>query len=287
MAPWPTVIVAAGRRSANVALEIKAKSNGTTRVVQLGPAGLPLERFDLVVANPTERLPFRPNTTQITAPLQPANGHQAATGDHHVLVIGPSAHPFRRKTEDLAKLAKTFAERPEAPKAVCFLADVSAKDRATVLAATGEITELAGDDLQAAIDKAARLYATGEDGQTLTRLCASGKPVTLLPLPYWYDGIPGNALVLNAATLVIGGGTSYRGTPHQQHLLARFVDDLIVRGWARLPEDPARLHRSLIARGLLHPQGETEHMASPHPLDDLERVTAAVRNVLTRVPEAA
>ncbi len=149
------------------------------------------------------------------------------------------------------------------------------------------ITELVDDDLQAAIDKAARLYATGEDGQTLTRLCASGKPVTLLPLPYWYDGIPGNKLVRSALTLVIGGGTSYRGTPHQQHLLAQFVDGLIVRGWTRLPVDPARLHRSLIARGLLHPLDETEPMASPHPLDDLERVTASVRSLLTRVPEAA
>ncbi len=284
---WPTVVVAADRRTAKVALDIKARSGGTTRVVQLGPTGLAFERVDLVVANPAERLPIRANTAQITAPLQAANGQPATTGEHHVLVIGPRVRPFRRTAEELAKLARTFVDRAEVPRALCFLGAVTDEDRSALLDATGAITQLAPDDLTAAIATAARLYTTGEDGPTLSRLCSSGKPVTLLPLPYWYDRIPGNKPVRNALTLLIGGGTSYRGTPHQQHALARLVDTLIVKGWARLPEDPSRLHRSLIARGLLHPLDETEPMASPHPLDDSERVVEAVRSILTRAPATA
>jgi hypothetical protein len=140
--------------------------------------------------------------------------------------------------------------------------------------------------LEDAIAGASRIVTHGDDPLTLTRLCASGKRVELVPLPYWYDGIPGSKPLLTVLTLLIGGGTSYRGTPHQQHVLGRLVDRLIAGGWLRLPVDPARLHRALIGRGLLHPVDADEVMASPHPLDDKERVVEAIRRVLTRLPEA-
>jgi hypothetical protein len=285
---WPGVVIAAGRKTAHIALDIKRRSRGVTKVVQLGRCGMPLERFDLVVADPAERLPIRPNTAQVTAPLVPANDHGDAAGDRHVLVIGPTQRPFRRTADDLARLSREVAQHAPGVKLVCFLDGVTDEDRETVLQAAGEVEVLEGDSaLATAIDRADRLYTTGENPHVLARLCDSGRPVTLLELPHWYDGVPASKPVRNALTLLIGGGTSYRGTPHQQHALARLVDRLIARGWLELPHEPTRLHRALIARGLLHKLDESEPMASPHPLDDRARVVAAVREILTREAAAA
>ena len=155
------------------------------------------------------------------------------------------------------------------------------------MAAAGDPVVINGETTLAdAVTGASHVYTHGDDDLMLTRLCASGKTVMLVPLPYWYDAIPGAKPILNVLTLLVGGGTSYRGTPHQQHVLGRLVDQLIAGGWLRLPRDPARLHRALIGRGLLQPVGAAEPMASPHPLDDRARVVEAIERVLTRRPEA-
>jgi hypothetical protein len=168
---------------------------------------------------------------------------------------------------------------------VWFAEGVSRAERQAVATAASGIDVL-DEPLAEATARAARLFTAGEDALTLTKLCASGKPVVLLPLGYWYDKLPGSKPVLSALTLLIGGGTSYRGTPHQQHALGRLVDRLIAAGRLRLPIDPARLHRALIARGLLQPSGGSERMASPHPLDDLDQVVQAIQQRLTLQPAA-
>jgi len=50
MPPWPDIVIAAGRRTASVARQIKRLSNGRTRLVQImdpGPSGA--DEFDLIV----------------------------------------------------------------------------------------------------------------------------------------------------------------------------------------------------------------------------------------------
>jgi hypothetical protein len=285
--PFPDLVVAAGPDAGAVARTIKAASRGKTRAVQIGGAGA-FDRFDLVVANPAERLPIRSNTVEVTAPLVEAGGHAAPAGGCTLAILAPVVRPFTRPPAAAAALGRALAESARGQKAIWVADGVSDAERDAVLAAAGDARVLkAGTPLDEAIAGAGRLVTHGEEPLTLARLCASGKPVMLVPLPYWYDGIPGSKPVLNLLTLLIGGGTSYRGTPHQQHALGRLVDRLIAAGWLRLPFDPARLHRALIGRGLLHPVDATEAMASPHPLDDRERVVEAIRRTMTRLPEAA
>ena len=280
--PYPDIVIAAGADAAAIAREVKERSRGATRAVVIGPPGAGFHHFDLVVANPAERLPVRPNTAQITAPLVRANGQDRSAGTLDLLLLGRSVRPFRRTADDLARLGRTLGAEAKGPIAVQFTAEVDERERRALIEAVGEIEVLEADlPLEAVLDRAARLYTTGEDAVTLTRLCASGKPVVLLPLGYWLDGIPGNRPVRSALTLLIGGGTSYRGTPHQQHLLGRLVDRLIAAGRLQLPVDPGRLHRALVARGLLQPAGASERMASPHPLDDAPRVVEAIERRLT------
>ena len=284
-APYPEVVIAAGADAAAVARQVKERSRGATRAVVIGAPGTAFRHVDLVVANPAERLPVRSNTVQVTAPLVRANGRHAPAGTLDLFVVGVARRPFRRTLEDLTAVAGKVAAEAAGPVAVWFADGVSPAERAAVTAAAAGV-EVVDGPLDEALARAARLYTTGEDALTLTRLCASGKPVVLLPLAYWYDAIPGSQPVIAALTLLIGGGTSYRGTPHQQHVLGRLIDRLIAAGRLRLPHDPARLHRALIARGLLQPLGETERMASPHPLDDAVRVVEAIERRLTMEPAA-
>jgi uncharacterized protein len=284
--PYPDLVIAAGSDAGAIARSIRRMSRGATRAVQIGAGGAAFERFDLVVANPAERLPVRANTVQVTAPLVPTNGHGAAANGRTLAILAPVGRPYRRTPEAAAALGRALAADDNGSKAVYVAPGVADEDCQAVLGAAGDAQVINGaTTLDEAVAGAGRVITHGDDPLMLTRLCASGKPVVLVPLPYWYDGIPGIKPVLNVFTLLIGGGTSYRGTPHQQHVLGRLIDRLIAGGWLRLPTDPAQLHRALIGRGLLRPVDVAEPMASPHPLDDKERVVEAIRRVLTRLPQ--
>ncbi len=281
--PFPDLVVAAGPDAGAIARNIKAMSRGATRTVQIGATGAAFDRFDLVVADPAERLPIRANTVEITAPLVEADGHAAAANGRAVAILAPVARPFARGPAEAAALGRALAAATESEKVVYVADGVADEHREAVLAAAAGARVLNGaTTLEQAVAGAGRVVTHGDDPLILARLCASGRQVDLVPLPYWYDAIPGSKPVLNVLTLLLGGGTSYRGTPHQQHALGRLVDGLIVRGWLRLPADPARLHRALVGRGLLRPAGAAEPMASPHPLDDRDRVVDAIRRILTR-----
>jgi hypothetical protein len=63
------------------------------------------------------------------------------------------------------------------------------------------------------------------------------------------------------------------------------VDWLAERGLLLRPRDLDALHRSLEARGLVARLGAAERVASPWPLDDLPRVVARVRRLLSEVSQ--
>jgi mitochondrial fission protein ELM1 len=67
--PWPDLIITVGRRPANVALWIRERSGGRTRIVLVGkPSGM-MEQFDLIVASSENRFPPMPNVLPVTLPL--------------------------------------------------------------------------------------------------------------------------------------------------------------------------------------------------------------------------
>ncbi len=285
-APWPDLVIAAGPKGAAAARRIKRESRGATRIVQLGTPGAALDLFDLVVATPQLRLPVRENVLQITAPLLPPEG-AARSGRGTVALVGRGQRPFRLTREAAGRVGRALRDCGEGPRAVRFEPGIEEEVRDAVLEAAGEVRVIDPEKPLAEVMAAAdRLLVTGDDTLALTAACLTGKPVTLVELPYRHEGLPGGKAIKSALTILIGGGTSYRGTPHQQHVLGRLVDRLIARGWLSLPRDPARLHRALAARGLLVRAGEPVPMAAPKPIDDLERVIERIRRVLTRAPQA-
>ncbi len=68
-APWPDLVIAASRHSVPVALWLKKRSGGRTRLVHLMYAQAPLDWFDLLITTPQYCLPPRPNVLHNTAPL--------------------------------------------------------------------------------------------------------------------------------------------------------------------------------------------------------------------------
>jgi len=69
-APWPDLIISAGRRNEPICRWIQQQAKGQrVRLVHLGRPWAKIERFDLVVTTPQYRLPIRPNVLQNKTPL--------------------------------------------------------------------------------------------------------------------------------------------------------------------------------------------------------------------------
>ncbi len=68
--PWPDLVIAVGRRMSMVALWIKERSGGRTRIALIGPPKGQVDRFDLAVVSDQYRYPPRGNLLRIRYPLQ-------------------------------------------------------------------------------------------------------------------------------------------------------------------------------------------------------------------------
>ena len=130
-----------------------------------------------------------------------------------------------------------------------------------------------------------RVVMPGGSPGLLAEACLAGRPVLLLELPRWSDRVPVLRPIGKVLAMAIGGST-YRGTPMQQHFPGRMLDWLVTRGIVHRPRDLDQLHRSLEARGLLTRIGSGEQVASPRPLDDLARSVERIRRLLHELPQA-
>lgn len=67
--PWPDAIILCGRKSVPVALWIRRKSGGHTKLIAIGRPRAPLNLFDAILTTPQYRLPSAPNVSRLPAPL--------------------------------------------------------------------------------------------------------------------------------------------------------------------------------------------------------------------------
>jgi uncharacterized protein len=68
-APWPDIVISAGRRNEPVARWIKEQSGGRTRLVHIGRPWAPLSTWDVVVTTPQYFLPVQANIVHNRLPL--------------------------------------------------------------------------------------------------------------------------------------------------------------------------------------------------------------------------
>ena len=304
--PWPDLVIAAGRRTAPVALWIRAQSRGRTRLVQLGrKGGDAADRFDLVATPSYTRLFPHPHRVETCAPLHsvtPARLAEAADRWHARLaerpspriavLVGGRSGQYRidatcaaRLASDVARLARelggsvlaTTSRRtgPAATRAFC------------AALGPGAFVHRAGDPGEnpylALLALADWIVATGDSESMLAEAAATGKPISISALPvrasFRWLRWPRD-LVLARATARPPGP---RGTPRPQRGLERLCGRLIERGWVRPARDLDRLHAELARRGLAEPFSGAPPSLEPAPrerLDDAERVAERVRQLL-------
>ena len=129
------------------------------------------------------------------------------------------------------------------------------------------------------LDGADRFILTAGDAAALAEVIPTGRPVALFDLKHWSEGLP---LVRPFARLVLPvlGGSTYRGTPLQQHLPGRFSTGSPAAACSPAARDLEALYRALEGRGLLVRLGAEPRIATRRPPDDLARVAARVRRLL-------
>jgi mitochondrial fission protein ELM1 len=71
-APWPDLVITAGRRNEPVARWIRKQSGGRTRLVHIGRPWAPLSSWDLIITTPQYFLPEQPNVLHNSLPLHSA-----------------------------------------------------------------------------------------------------------------------------------------------------------------------------------------------------------------------
>lgn len=82
-APWPDLVITAGRRNEPVARWIQQQAGGTTRLVHLGRPWAPLDCWDLIVTTPQYFLPQQANILHNTLPLHSVQPEQRAAAAAH------------------------------------------------------------------------------------------------------------------------------------------------------------------------------------------------------------
>jgi len=85
-APWPDIVLSAGRRNEPVARWIQRQSGGRTRLVHIGRPWAPLSVWDLVITTPQYFLPEQANILRNRLPL-----HRVSTDD--LLIAGEQLRP--------------------------------------------------------------------------------------------------------------------------------------------------------------------------------------------------
>jgi hypothetical protein len=305
--PWPDLVIAAGRRSAPVALWIRAQSQGRTRLVQLGrKGGDAAGRFDLVATPGYCRLFPHPHRLETCAPLHSVTPARLAEAGRRwrdrfaslpspriAVLVGGSSGQYRIDAGQASRLAEQVSR-------------MARELGGSILASTSRRTPRAASDaLRAGIGGEAFVYrpgdpgenpylgmlawadaivATGDSESMLAEAAATGKPIWIYPLAVrtsfrWLrwprDWVLSRALARPAGP---------RGTPRPQRGLERWCGRLIERGWVRPARDLDLLHAELARRGLALPFGAQASQRSAQQLRDVDEVVRRVLALLGLPP---
>jgi mitochondrial fission protein ELM1 len=301
--PWPDLVIAAGRRTAPVALWIRAQSRGRTRLVHLGrKGGDAADRFDLVATPSYCRLFPHPRRVETCAPLHSVTPARVAEARERwrdrfaalpspriAVLVGGTSGQYRIDAAQAARLATDVA-RLARELGGSILATTS---RRTGRAATRAFCAALGPDaiVYRAGDPgenpylgllawADRLVVTGDSESMLAEAASTGKPIWIYPLAVrasfrllrW----PRDRILARAQAKPAGP----RGTPRPQRGLERQCGRLIERGWVRPARDLDLLHGELARRGLALPFGAPGQVARADPLADTGLVAERVRALL-------
>ena len=204
-APWPDLVITAGRRNEPVARWIRRQSGGHTRLVNVGRPWARLGCFDLIVVTPQYFLPERDNVLQVELPLHRvtrdgldaigrewAARFEAQPRPWWSVLLGGDSGPFVFTPAKARQLA-SWLNRRVAAEGGSVLVTNSARTPADAWAAFREVLAVPhtawswrrdGDDnpYLAYLALADRLVVTGESMSMLAEAAASGVPLYIYDL---------------------------------------------------------------------------------------------------------
>ena len=277
--PWPDLVIAAGRRSAPVARWVRRQSGGRTRLVHLGRPWAPLGAFDLIVTTPQYALPARDNILHNTLPLTRLDAARLAEARTRwaprlaglrrplvALLVGGGSRPYVFDAGTAARIGREALDtardlggtlvltcgprvRPEAADALVAAA-----------AGAGYVHRWRADDPDnpylAYLALADRFIVTGDSASMLAEACATGKLVTIAPLP---ERLSRKWRAMRRFERLAG----------RSGVVRRVWNGLMTLGVIKRTRDLSRLHRALQARA----PGTT-------PGEDLARAVERVRQLV-------
>lgn len=303
--PWPDLVLASGRRSVPVARWIRHQSGGTTRLVHLGRPCAALDLFDLVVTTPQYRLPARDNVLHNLLPLNrqhPARTANAlavwrsrvdalprpyiallAGGDSTSCVLSEeTARQLRERAEQLARQSGGSLLITTSPRTTKAAADALLADSNVPGLRYRWHPDDPDNPYPAFLELADELIITGDSASMIAEACAGGRPVRFVALPHPRPDRLDLVEFLRKCIEGRRGPQGERGTPRQQNVLGRKLDDLIAAGQLWPQRDLTRLHEALLWSGRARPLDDDSPAAPPPASSDLDQTVTAVRRLFLR-----
>jgi mitochondrial fission protein ELM1 len=297
-APWPDLVILAGRQNETPAKWIRKMSGGRTRVVVIGRHWTPPQQLDCVVTTPQFRLPAHPHMLFNSFPLHRATRSRldlaASAAQHTVdglsgpyvaLIVGGSSGPYifsRRVARRLGREASALARKLGASLLVTTSARTGRRATRALEVSIDVPYRLyqyrphdSGNPYQAWLGVADAVIVTADSMSMLAEACTTGRPV------YMFEFGNGPAAMRGP-----------RGTDPNRPAWWRWEeirDQLLGLPYALailLP--PVRINRSrdirlvqdrFIASGRVRWLADERPVSSTAmlPFDDLERATQRVR----------
>jgi uncharacterized protein len=297
-APWPDLVLSAGRRNEPISRWIKKQAPETVRTVHVGRPWSPLHHFDLIVTTPQYRLPDRPNVLLNQTPLHRVTKErlmrEAARWQDRLahlpkpyvaVVVGGSSGPYSFCTRAAERLAQD-ASRVDRSLGGSLLITTSARTPAATIDVLEQNIDVpaylfrwepnASDNPYFAfLGLAEQVIVTGDSMSMLAEACASRKPVHIFDLGEGENAMrPATVEAAAALRREREGNRPLEGT----HVRAFLYRQMMRFGPERLSRDIRIIHAYLVDSGRAVWLGDQFAVDRPLPaMDCLGRAVGRVR----------
>ena len=283
-APWPRLVLSAGRKSVPAARWIRHQSGGRTRLVHVNRPWAPLSWFDLIVSTPQYAVPARPNVVANLMPFlpplpaesSPASWPSRAVGlprPWTVVLVGGNSRPHVLSEVAAAALASAVNARvrevggsawvldsPRTPPAAMAIIETSLEVSACVsLWRDGEKL------YRPLLGLADHFIVTADSASMLTEALLTGRPVTPFELPVQPDW-----------RWRVASAWRHAAERAPASLIARSFDAAVDLGLLSSVRDLSLLHRALTQAGVFSETGRASGIAAQERQVTLARMAALI-----------
>lgn len=291
-APWPDIVICAGRSTEAVARWIKRYGNPELRTVFVGTPWASPSTFDLVITTPQYGLGQGSNILHNALPMHavtakklreeaerwaPRLAHLPAP--RTAVLVGGNSGPYLFRPEAAARLGRAASALAAAEGGSLLITTSARTPTASTQALEAAISvpseiyrwsrEASDNPFHAFLGLADRIIVTGDSISMLAEACATGKPVFLFDIE---DGPQSMRAEGNGDPLppIHWRGRSLDTTAFR--LLMRHAPTR----WSR---DLRIVHREAVAEGLVSWMGEAPRPRRANRESDLDRAVSRVRQL--------